>query len=73
MLDVEYIHRLGNLNFVHEGKNLVIWGAPGTGKNVDVKGYCNKGLPGRNPYKMGYQNFELRRQINRRIEGSLQV
>ena len=31
-LDVEYIHRLGGLYFVQEGKNLIIWGAPGTGK-----------------------------------------
>ena len=31
-LDVEYIHRLGKLHFVREGKNLIIWGAPGTGK-----------------------------------------
>ena len=31
-LDQEYIQRLGDLHFVYEGKNLVIWGAPGTGK-----------------------------------------
>lgn len=31
-LDLEYIHRLGELHFVKEGKNVIIWGAPGTGK-----------------------------------------
>lgn len=31
-LDLEYVHRLSDLHFVHEGKNLIIWGAPGTGK-----------------------------------------
>ena len=31
-LDLEYIQRLADLHFVREGKNLIIWGAPGTGK-----------------------------------------
>ena len=31
-LDLEYIQRLGELHFVREGKNVIIWGAPGTGK-----------------------------------------
>ena len=31
-LDLEYIHRLADLHFVREGKNLIIWGASGTGK-----------------------------------------
>jgi DNA replication protein DnaC len=31
-LDLEYIYSLGRLNFVREKRNLVIWGAPGTGK-----------------------------------------
>ena len=31
-LDLEYIHRLGDLYFVRERKNLIIWGASGTGK-----------------------------------------
>ena len=31
-LDLEYISRLGELHFVQEHKNLIIWGAPGTGK-----------------------------------------
>ena len=31
-LDLEYIGRLGELHFVQERKNLIIWGAPGTGK-----------------------------------------
>ena len=41
-LDVEYINRLGSLNFVHEGKNLVIWGAPGTGKTWMGKAIATK-------------------------------
>lgn len=41
-LDVEYIHRLGSLNFVHEGKNLIIWGAPGTGKTWMGKAMATK-------------------------------
>ena len=31
-LDLEYIGRLGELHFIQEHKNLIIWGAPGTGK-----------------------------------------
>ena len=31
-LDLEYIHRLADLHFVREGKNLIICGASGTGK-----------------------------------------
>lgn len=31
-LDMEYIQRLGELHFVKEGKNVIVWGAPGTGK-----------------------------------------
>ena len=41
-LDIEYIHRLGSLNFVHEGKNLIIWGAPGTGKTWMGKAIATK-------------------------------
>lgn len=41
-LDVEYIHRLGSLNFVHEKKNLIIWGAPGTGKTWMGKAIATK-------------------------------
>ena len=41
-LDVEYIHRLGSLSFVREGKNLVIWGAPGTGKTWMGKAMATK-------------------------------
>ena len=29
-LDLEYIGRLGEIHFVREHKNLIIWGAPGT-------------------------------------------
>lgn len=31
-LNLEYVHHLSNLYFVHEGKNLIIWGTPETGK-----------------------------------------
>lgn len=41
-LDLEYIYRLGDLHFVHEGKNLVIWGAPGTGKTWMGKAIATK-------------------------------
>lgn len=41
-LDVEYIHRLGDLHFVHERKNLIIWGAPGTGKTWMGKAIATK-------------------------------
>ena len=41
-LDVEYIHRLGSLNFVREKKNLIIWGAPGTGKTWMGKAIATK-------------------------------
>lgn len=47
-LDLEYIHRLGDLHFVHEKKNLIIWGAPGTGKTWMGKALatkaCQKGI-----------------------------
>ena len=41
-LDLEYIQRLGELHFVHEGKNLIIWGAPGTGKTWMGKAIATK-------------------------------
>ncbi len=41
-LDLEYIQRLGELHFVHEKKNLVIWGAPGTGKTWMAKAIATK-------------------------------
>ena len=41
-LDLEYIHHLGNLDFVHERKNLIIWGAPGTGKTWMGKAIATK-------------------------------
>lgn len=41
-LDLEYIQHLGNLGFVREGKNLVIWGAPGTGKTWMGKALATK-------------------------------
>jgi hypothetical protein len=41
-LDLEYIHRLADLHFVREGKNLVIWGAPGTGKTWMGKAIATK-------------------------------
>lgn len=47
-LDLEYIHHLGELNFVRDKKNLVIWGAPGTGKTWMGKAMatkaCQKGI-----------------------------
>ena len=41
-LDLEYIHRLGDLYFVHEKKNLIIWGSPGTGKTWMGKAIATK-------------------------------
>lgn len=41
-LDLEYIQHLGNLHFVHERKNLIIWGAPGTGKTWMGKAIATK-------------------------------
>lgn len=41
-LDLEYIHHLADLHFVREGKNLVIWGAPGTGKTWMGKAIASK-------------------------------
>jgi hypothetical protein len=47
-LDVEYIHSLGELNFIREGRNVIIWGAPGTGKTWMGKALatraCQEGL-----------------------------
>ena len=41
-LDLEYIQRLRELHFVHERKNLIIWGAPGTGKTWMGKAIATK-------------------------------
>ena len=41
-LDLEYIQSLGSLNFVKNGENLVIWGAPGTGKTWLGMAYATK-------------------------------
>ena len=41
-LDLEYIHRLGDLHFIYERKNLIIWGAPGTGKTWLGKAIATK-------------------------------
>lgn len=41
-LDLEYIHRLGDLHFINERKNLIIWGAPGTGKTWMGKAIATK-------------------------------
>ena len=41
-LDLEYIHYLGDLNFVRDRKNLIIWGAPGTGKTWMGKAIATK-------------------------------
>lgn len=41
-LDLEYIQSLSSLAFVHEGKNLIIWGAPGTGKTWMAKAIATK-------------------------------
>ena len=41
-LDLEYIQRLSELHFVHERKNLIIWGAPGTGKTWMGKAIATK-------------------------------
>ena len=41
-LDLEYVNRLGDLHFVHERKNLIIWGAPGTGKTWMGKAIATK-------------------------------
>ena len=41
-LDLEYIHRLGDLSFIRDRKNLIIWGAPGTGKTWMGKAIATK-------------------------------
>jgi len=41
-LDLEYVGRLGELHFVQEHKNLIIWGAPGTGKTWMGKAIATK-------------------------------
>lgn len=41
-LDLEYIQSLSSLAFVREGKNLIIWGAPGTGKTWMAKAIATK-------------------------------
>lgn len=41
-LDLEYINRLGGLFFIHECRNLIIWGAPGTGKTWLGKAIATK-------------------------------
>lgn len=41
-LDLEYIHRLGALSFIRDRKNLIIWGAPGTGKTWMGKAIATK-------------------------------
>lgn len=41
-LDLEYIHRLGDLSFIRGRKNLIIWGAPGTGKTWMGKAIATK-------------------------------
>lgn len=41
-LDIEFIEHLSELGFVSEGKNLVIWGAPGTGKTWMGKAFATK-------------------------------
>lgn len=41
-LDLEYIQNLSSLGFVRDGKNLVIWGAPGTGKTWMAKAIATK-------------------------------
>lgn len=41
-LDLEYLDHLADLSFVDEGKNLVIWGAPGTGKTWMGKAIATK-------------------------------
>ena len=47
-LDLEYISHLGELHFIRERKNLIIWGAPGTGKTWMGKAIatraCQKGI-----------------------------
>ena len=47
-LDLEYIHHLGDLGFVREGENVIIWGAPGTGKTWMTKAFatraCQRGI-----------------------------
>lgn len=47
-LDLEYIHTLGELSFIREGRNVIIWGAPGTGKTWMGKALatraCQEGL-----------------------------
>ena len=41
-LDLEYIAFLGDLQFIKEKKNLIIWGAPGTGKTWMGKAIATK-------------------------------
>ena len=41
-LDVEYINSLAELNFIRDGRNLIVWGAPGTGKTWMAKAMATK-------------------------------
>lgn len=41
-LDLEYLNNLRRLDFVREGSNLIIWGAPGTGKTWMNKAIATK-------------------------------
>ena len=47
-LDVEYIQSLARVDFIREKRNLVIWGAPGTGKTWMAKAMatraCQEGI-----------------------------
>lgn len=76
-LDVEYIQHLGELEFVEEKRNLIIWGSPGTGKTWMAKALatraCQRGYRTRwvtYPY-LCRELMRLRTEDSRRFDARL--
>lgn len=76
-LDLEYIHRLGDLSFIRDRKNLIIWGAPGTGKTWMGKAIatkaCQEGIRTRwitNPF-LCLELMRLKGEDSQRLESKI--